>query len=131
MANLELFRAMLEGMVDPKHRLVVLAKRIPWSEIEERIAPLISRTLRSEKSFLQGDLFSSSLQVASVRGWAFRPSDPADDFPSFILSMRSMSVTNHLVSAGRNQCLGNYSVAKTTTIHGCPVIPLISVGSTK
>ena len=63
MANRDLFRATLEEMVDPKHPLVVLAKRIPWAEIEERIAPLITRTLRSERSFLQEDLFGSSLQV--------------------------------------------------------------------
>ena len=68
MANRDLFRATLEEMVDPNHPLVVLAKRIPWAEIEERIAPLITRNLRSERSFLQEDLFGSSLQVAGVRG---------------------------------------------------------------
>ena len=68
MVNQDLYRQSLEDMVDPRHPLVVLAKRINWVELEARIAPLIVRTLRTERSVEQDDLFGSSVQVVGVRG---------------------------------------------------------------
>jgi IS5 family transposase len=48
--NQDLYRQTLEEMVDPRHPLVVLAGRIPWDELEARIAPLIVRNLRSSRT---------------------------------------------------------------------------------
>jgi len=36
----DLFRQTLEEMVDPKHPLVILSRRIPWKSLEEKVAPL-------------------------------------------------------------------------------------------
>ena len=37
----DLFRQTLEEMVDPKHPLVILSRRIPWKSLEEKVAPLL------------------------------------------------------------------------------------------
>ena len=63
-----MYRQTLEEMVDPLHPLVILANRINWDELEARIAPLIVRTLRSERSVEQDDLFGPNVQVVGVRG---------------------------------------------------------------
>jgi transposase, IS5 family len=42
----DFFRARLDGMVDPKHPLVVLAKRLPWGAIEQALAPHFARKAR-------------------------------------------------------------------------------------
>jgi hypothetical protein len=60
-ANQDLYRQPLEEMVDPRHTLVVLARRIPWDELETRIEPLIIRNLRSSRSVPLDDLFGCSL----------------------------------------------------------------------
>ena len=39
MATDDFFRARLDGMVDPRHPLVVLASRMPWPQIEAALAP--------------------------------------------------------------------------------------------
>ena len=68
MVNQDLYRQTLEEMVDPRHPLVVLARRIPWDQLEARIEPLMVRNLRSARSVPQDDLFGPSLQIAGVRG---------------------------------------------------------------
>jgi transposase, IS5 family len=42
----DFFRARLDGMVDPKHPLVVLSKRLPWDAIEAALAPHFARKAR-------------------------------------------------------------------------------------
>jgi transposase, IS5 family len=42
----DFFRARLDGMVDSKHPLVVLSKRLPWDAIEQALAPHFSRKPR-------------------------------------------------------------------------------------
>jgi transposase, IS5 family len=42
----DFFRARLDGMVDPKHPLVVLSKRLPWDAIEQALAPHFARKAR-------------------------------------------------------------------------------------
>lgn len=68
MVNQDMYRQTLEEMVDPQHPLVILANRINWDELEARIAPLIVRTLRNDRSVEQDDLFGPSVQVVGVRG---------------------------------------------------------------
>ena len=68
MVNQDLYRQTLEDMVDPRHPLVILANRINWDELEARIAPLIVRTLRNERTVEQEDLFGPSVQLVGVRG---------------------------------------------------------------
>lgn len=42
----DFFRARLDGMVDHKHPLVVLSKRLPWAAIEQALAPHFARQAR-------------------------------------------------------------------------------------
>ena len=35
----DFFRARLDGMVDSRHPLVVLSKRLPWATIEQGLVP--------------------------------------------------------------------------------------------
>ena len=41
MATDDFFRARLDGMVDMRHPLAVLASRMPWSQIEAALAPYL------------------------------------------------------------------------------------------
>lgn len=42
----DFFRARLDGMVEHKHPLVVLSKRLPWAAIEQALAPHFARQAR-------------------------------------------------------------------------------------
>ena len=39
MSTPDFFRARLDGMVDPRHPLVVLTGRLPWAQIEQVVGP--------------------------------------------------------------------------------------------
>jgi Transposase domain (DUF772) len=47
--NADFFRARLDGMVDHRHPLVVLSKRLPWSAIEQALAPHFARQARPRR----------------------------------------------------------------------------------
>lgn len=49
MATDDFFRARLDGMVNPRHSLAVLARRMPWVQIESTLAPLFARKTRTGK----------------------------------------------------------------------------------
>lgn len=57
MATDDFFRARLDGMVDPRHPLAVLGRRMPWSQIEASLAPLFARKARMGKSREDADMF--------------------------------------------------------------------------
>lgn len=65
MATDDFFRARLDGMVDPRHPLAVLARRMPWSQIEASLAPLFARKARMGKSREDADMFGPTLVVAA------------------------------------------------------------------
>jgi len=65
MATDDFFRARLDGMVDPRHPLAVLARRLPWSQIEASLAPLFARKARMGKSRDDADMFGPTLVVAA------------------------------------------------------------------
>ena len=46
MSTPDFFRARLDGMVDPRHPLVVLTGRLPWAQIEQVLAPHFARKAR-------------------------------------------------------------------------------------
>ena len=46
MATDDYFRARLDQMIDLRHPLVVLAGRMPWSQIEMALAPCFARKNR-------------------------------------------------------------------------------------
>jgi transposase, IS5 family len=52
----DFFRARLDEMVDPKHPLVVLSKRLPWGAIEQALAPHFARKYRPGLKIATQDL---------------------------------------------------------------------------
>jgi transposase, IS5 family len=52
----DFFRARLDEMVDHKHPLVVLSKRLPWSAIEQALAPHFARKPRPGEKIAVSDL---------------------------------------------------------------------------
>jgi IS5 family transposase len=62
----EFFRSRLEGMVDPRHPLVVQGNRLDWERIEQRIGPLFAR--RDGQRLVEGaDLFGPTQTVHTPR----------------------------------------------------------------
>lgn len=59
MATDDFFRARLDGMVDMRHPPAVLARRMPWAQIEASLAPLFARKARSGKLMADADLFGT------------------------------------------------------------------------
>ena len=56
MSTPDFFRARLDGMVDPRHPLVVLAGRLPWAKIEQVLAPHFARKARPAGSEITQDM---------------------------------------------------------------------------
>ena len=73
----DFFRARLDGMIDPRHALAVLAQRLPWAQIRQAIAPCFDRKARPEQWQADEDLFGQAAQVSggsvSNAGRARRP----------------------------------------------------------
>jgi len=66
MATDDFFRARLDGMVDPRHPLVVLASRIPWPQIEDTLAPALAHKDRKGRIVEGADMFGPMLSVAGA-----------------------------------------------------------------
>jgi len=50
MATDDFFRARPDQMIDLRHPWVVLAKRVPWREVNSSLVPPIARCTRSDLS---------------------------------------------------------------------------------
>jgi IS5 family transposase len=66
MATDDFFRARLDGMVDLRHPLAVLASRMPWSEIEAALAPAFAHKDRKGRAVEGADMFGPTLSVAGA-----------------------------------------------------------------
>lgn len=66
MATDDSFRARLDGMIDLRHPLAVLAQRMPWSEIEQALAPSFAHRDRQGRSVEGADLFGPTLSTAGA-----------------------------------------------------------------
>jgi len=64
MATDDFFRARLDGMVDPRHPLAVLARKMPWTEIETALAPAFAHKDRKGRAVEGADMFGPTLSVA-------------------------------------------------------------------
>ncbi|OLG31870.1 transposase, partial [Xanthomonas oryzae pv. oryzae] len=60
--NADFFRQPLAEMIDPRHPLAVLARRLPWAQIEAVLAPPFARKGRAGRAGGQHDLFGPSGQ---------------------------------------------------------------------
>ena len=60
----DFFRARLDAMIDPKHALAVLTHRLPWSQIEQAVAPCFARKARPGTLQMDEDFFGATAQLA-------------------------------------------------------------------
>ena len=63
-------------MIDLRHPLAVLASRLPWQEIEARVAQVFSRKGRAGVTLPDLDLFGEQVQRVAVASHAGRPRVP-------------------------------------------------------
>lgn len=66
MATDDFFRARLDQMIDLRHPLAVLARRMPWERIEAALAPSFARQDRAGRELAESDLFGPSTQLAGA-----------------------------------------------------------------
>jgi len=62
----DFFRVRLDQMIDLRHPLVVLARWIPWAQIEAALAPAFSRRNRQGQAVCGSDLFGATPEVAGA-----------------------------------------------------------------
>lgn len=72
----DFFRSRIDHMIDLRHPLAVLASRMPWQEIEARVAQTFSRKGRAGVAMPDLDLFGEQVQRAPVASNAGRPRVP-------------------------------------------------------
>ena len=72
----DFFRSRIDHMIDLRHPLAVLASRMPWQEIEARVAQVFSRRGRAGVAMPDLDLFGEQVQRAAVPSNAGRPRVP-------------------------------------------------------
>jgi hypothetical protein len=60
----DFFRSRIDHMIDLRHPLAVLASRMPWQEIEARVAQVFSRKGRAGTALPDLDLFGEQVQRA-------------------------------------------------------------------
>ena len=70
----DFFRSRIYHMIDLRHPLAVLASRMPWQEIEARVAHVFSRKGRA--GVAMPDLDSSASRCSAPR-WPATPGGPA------------------------------------------------------
>ena len=64
MATDDFFRARLDQMIDLRHPLAVLARRMPWSQIETALSPAFVRKNIEGKVIADDDLFGDIVEMA-------------------------------------------------------------------
>ena len=67
------FRSRIDHMIDLRHPLAMLASRMPWQEIEARVAQVFSRKGRAAVAMPDLDLFGEQVQRPAVASNAGRP----------------------------------------------------------
>jgi transposase, IS5 family len=72
----DFFRSRIDHMIDLRHPLAVLSSRMPWQEIEARVAQVFSRKGRAGVTMPDLDLFGEQMQRVAVASKAGRPRVP-------------------------------------------------------
>lgn len=62
----DFFRARLDQMIDLRHPLAVLARRMPWAQIEASLAPVLAHRDRSGRRIEGADLFGPTVAVVGA-----------------------------------------------------------------
>lgn len=81
----DFFRARIDGMIELRHPLAVLATRMPWREIEAALAEKFARRAREGRKLEGLDLFGGQIEFApSGPSRAGRPRIPIRRMVSLI-----------------------------------------------
>jgi IS5 family transposase len=62
MTTHDMYRPRLDAMIDTQHPLALLARRLPWQQIEDALAPAFTRHNRAGRIIQGDDLFGPSTQ---------------------------------------------------------------------
>lgn len=77
MSTPDFFRARLDGMVDPRHPLVVLTNWLPWTQIGQVLAPHFERKARTSGTATALDMLGEhEVQFGGGVGIGGRPRLP-------------------------------------------------------
>ena len=72
----DFFRSRIDHMIDLRHPLAVLSSRLPWQEIEARVAQVFCRKGRAGVAMPDLDLFGEQVQRTALPSNAGRPRVP-------------------------------------------------------
>ena len=72
----DFFRSRIDQMIDLRHPLAVLSSRMPWQDIEARVAHLFMRKARTAAAMPDLDLFGEAPVVVARASNAGRPRVP-------------------------------------------------------
>jgi len=78
MATDDFFRARLDHMIDLRHPLAVLARRIPWPSIEAALAPRFMHKDRDGRVVEGSDLFGPTVVAEGAGVKSSGPASAAD-----------------------------------------------------
>jgi hypothetical protein len=97
-------------MIDLRHPLAVLASRMPWQEIEARVAQVFSRKGRAGVAMPDLYLFGEQVQRAPVNSKAVRPRVPLHVMISLLYLQHALNESNESVEELLTQTI-NVAVA--------------------
>ncbi len=95
MSTPDFFRARLDGMVDPRHPLVVLTGRLPWTQIEQVLAPHFERKARTPGTAVARDMLGEhELEFGGGVGSGGRPRLPIRLMASLLYLKNSFNLSD-------------------------------------
>lgn len=95
MTTPDFFRSRLDQMIDMRHPLAVLANRLPWTDIEASLAPMLARQARPTKWVTSQDLLGAhELEFGAGISPAGRPRLPVRLMVSLMYLKNSMNLSD-------------------------------------
>ena len=95
MSTPDFFRARLDGMVDPRHPLVVLTGRLPWAQIEQVLAPHFERKARTPDTAIAQDMLGEhQVEFGGGVGSGGRPRLPIRLMASLLYLKNSFNLSD-------------------------------------
>jgi len=95
MSTPDFFRARLDGMVDPRHPLVVLTDRLPWAQIEQVLAPHFERKARTPGTVTAQDMLGEhEVEFGGGVGSGGRPRLPVRLMASLLYLKNSFNLSD-------------------------------------
>jgi IS5 family transposase len=95
MSTPDFFRARLDGMVDPRHPLVVLTGRLPWAQIEQVLAHHFERKARTPGAAVARDMLGEhEVEFGGGVGSGGRPRLPIRLMTSLLYLKNSFNLSD-------------------------------------